>query len=191
LLVLGFLPAMGILSWYRLKRGKSLPPKKRRLRAMIIMQVTLLLWTLSVATHERVLLFPPDLPSASYWLAGMGWIFLLLFSIRRKWPTMDAARRQRLTLVLPENQGELFYWVWVSLLAGLTEECAYRGLAYALLWRMTNSAAISLAVCVVAFAVAHMTQGWRAALAVGIIGLVLHFAVFVTGSLYLAIGMHA
>ncbi len=50
---------------------------------------------------------------------------------------------------------------------------------------------IALLLCVSAFAIAHSIQGWRGILATAIIALLMHGVVYETGSLYLAIVVHA
>jgi len=50
---------------------------------------------------------------------------------------------------------------------------------------------LALCLCVSAFALAHVVQGWRGILATAIIALLMHGVVYETGSLYLAIVVHA
>ena len=50
---------------------------------------------------------------------------------------------------------------------------------------------LAMLLCVSAFAIAHAIQGWRGILATAIIALLLHGVVYETGSLYLAIVVHA
>ena len=52
-------------------------------------------------------------------------------------------------------------------------------------------AAFALVTCVIAFAAAHLYQGWKAAAGIGLLGLLSHLAVFLTGGLYLSIVVHA
>jgi membrane protease YdiL (CAAX protease family) len=79
----------------------------------------------------------------------------------------------------------------MSIMAGISEECAYRGVAYSLLRSMGIPSAYALGWCATAFAICHLYQGWRAAARIGILGLASHAAVFLTGSLYLSIAVHA
>jgi membrane protease YdiL (CAAX protease family) len=46
-------------------------------------------------------------------------------------------------------------------------------------------------VCVLAFAVAHMMQGWRGMFGTGVIALILHGIVYLRQGLWLAIAVHA
>ena len=93
-------------------------------------------------------------------------------------------------MILPENQSELRYWILISVLAGVCEEYAYRGVAYAALSEIIGSPVISVVVCVVAFGIAHVIQGWRGALGASLLALLFHFMVFITQGLYLAITFH-
>jgi membrane protease YdiL (CAAX protease family) len=192
LLVLIFvaMPTLGIASYFRLKSGKPLPPKNRRYLTTIYAEVILLVAAVFAAHEQGVTLFGPALPGPAAIVAGAVFIATLLTRIVQGWPKLKPERKQRLRLILPENGDDLKHWVWVALLAGVAEECAYRGAAYALLQRWTHSAAAALTLCVVSFAIAHMMQGMRSAVGVGIFGLVFHIVVFLTGGLYLAIAMH-
>ena len=189
-LILVAMPALGIASYFRLKSGKPLPPKNRRYVTTIIVEIVLLLAAFNAAREQRIPLFGTDLPGLPAIVAGAGFIAMLLTRIVQGWSKLKSERKQRLRLLLPETHNDLKYWVWVSLLAGLAEECAYRGAAYSVLERWTHSPELALALCVISFAVAHMMQGIRSAVGVGIFGLVFHIVVFLTGGLYLAIVMH-
>jgi membrane protease YdiL (CAAX protease family) len=189
-LILVAMPALGIASYFRLKSGKPLPPKNRRYVTTIIVEIVLLFAAFNGAREQRIPLFGDQLPGVPAIVAGAVFIAMLLTRIVQGWPKLKPERKARLRLLLPENQNDLRYWVWVSLLAGLAEECAYRGAAYFVLERWTHSPELALVLCVVSFAIAHMMQGIRSAVGVGIFGLVFHIVVFLTGGLYLAIVMH-
>ena len=81
-------------------------------------------------------------------------------------------------------------WVLVSLLAGIGEECAYRGTALNLLTLMGLPRWDAVFGCTIAFAVSHLYQGWKSVVRLGVFALLSHLAVFVTGSLYLSITVH-
>src|SRR4029077_13761844 len=73
----------------------------------------------------------------------------------------------------------------------LSEECAFRGMASLGLREVTGLAALSMSLCVLAFAIAHIMQGWRGVLGTGVIALLMHGIVYLTQGLYLAIAVHA
>jgi hypothetical protein len=126
-MVLGGMPVMGVRSYLRLKSGKPLPPKSRRYRGMIALQIVLLGYSLVVAQQNRVDLLG-RVPGIWTWLAAAVYLTWIAFRLHRAWKKLNAQRKQRARILLPENPGELRYWVPISLLAGLSEECAFRGM---------------------------------------------------------------
>jgi membrane protease YdiL (CAAX protease family) len=188
--VLVLMPALGVLSWRRLKSGKPLPPKERRYRAMITLQVLLLVITSLAAKQNNVNLFAPAWPPAWTWLAAAGYLLFIAMRARVGWRRLPEERKQRARLTLPENPAQMGYWIPISLLAGVTEEYAYRGVAYSVLSQITGSPGISLVVCVLSFGIAHMMQGWRATLGIVLLAILFHITVFLTEGLYLVIAFH-
>lgn len=189
-LVLGIAPTFGVLSWTYLRQNKRLPRKPKRYSLVIWAQIYLLLFTLGAAHAERIKLFPRKLPSGAAWILGSALLVALLMGVRHQWIRLDKDGRSRLGILLPLTQRELRWWIAVSVLAGVWEECAYRGAAYQLLLLLSHSVRVSLTACVITFAVAHLYQGWKSAFVIGILGLLSHFAVFLTGGLYLSISVH-
>jgi membrane protease YdiL (CAAX protease family) len=189
--VLVLMPALGILSWLRLRSGKALPPKVRRYRAMIVLQLLLLAITSLAAKQNSFSLFGPAWPPAWTWVAGAAYLLFIAARIRTGWRKLTEERKQKARLTLPENRVEMRYWIPVSLLAGVTEEYAYRGLAYTVLSQITGAPGISLVVCVLTFGVAHMMQGWRGATWAAALAILFHLVVLLTQSLYLVIVFHA
>jgi membrane protease YdiL (CAAX protease family) len=188
--VLLLMPALGVLSWLRLRDGKPLPPKKRRYRSMIAVQVLLFLLTAIAAKQNGVAMFGTVSPPLWIWLAVAAYVALVGVRARLGVPKLPRERRQKLHLTLPENPSEMPYWVVISLLAGVTEEYAYRGVAYTALNEMTGSLAVSLSICVLAFAIAHMMQGWRGTLGVAYVALLCHLTVFFTQTLSVVMTFH-
>ena len=189
--ILVMMPLGGIYSYFRVRSGKPLAPKTRRYRAMILMQLLIVYVTFEVAKKNGIALFHGNWPVL--WIWAVSGLYLAFIGVRLNsvWYKMSAARKQRARLLLPEFPQQMWYWVPVSLFAGLSEECAFRGMAYLALREITGSASISVLICVAAFAVSHMMQGWRGVLGTGVIAAVMHGIVFTTQGLYLAIGIHA
>jgi len=187
--VLVLTPGLGILSWHYLRKNKIFP-KEKRYSLYIAAQVWLLILALAAAAAEKISLFPARLPSSRAWIFGAIFLSVIVAQLRFGWRRMEESAKQRFRLFLPETQKEFWYWVPVSVVAGAGEECAYRGAAYALLVLITRSDWKALVLCVLAFALAHLGQGWKSAAKIGIFGLLSHVAVFLTGSLYLSIAVH-
>jgi membrane protease YdiL (CAAX protease family) len=184
------MPALGVASYFRVKSGKPLPPKLRRYRAVIGLQLFLLTLTFLVARQNKVELFGPAWPSLWTWLIAAGYLALIAMRLNRALPRISPERKQRARLLLPEDGTQMRTWMLISILAGLSEECAYRGLAYIAVGQETGSRLTAVAICTAAFGVAHMLQGWRGVLGTALLALVFHGLVFLTQGLYLAIGVH-
>jgi membrane protease YdiL (CAAX protease family) len=190
-LVLILVPAMGIAGYFRIRSGKPLRPKGQRYRATILMLWIILMVTIVAADREDIELLGRRWGHPLIWLAVAAYMVLLTFRLRAAWTRLSAERLEKASLLLPDDPSLMRWWVGVSALAGISEECAYRGLAYQLLRGMGLNIALTLLVCVGAFAIGHMTQGWRGVLGTFVLALVFHGLVFITGSLYLAIAFHA
>ena len=190
-LALIVMPALGFASYLRIRSGKPLPPKARRYRSMIVFQLLLLLITVQAAREAGSPLLGAHFPGPVAWLIAGGTFVLLTSRLRRAWPKLSSERRERARIVLPDHPSLMRMWVVISALAGITEECAYRGLAFRFLTANHGSVILALLLCVVSFGVAHMTQGWRGVLGTSAIAVVMHAVVFLTQSLYLAIVLHA
>jgi membrane protease YdiL (CAAX protease family) len=188
--VLGFLPALGVFSLHYTRKGKP-TAKTKRYSMGILSLAGLLVFTLAAAQAEKIVLFPPKAPSSTAWICGAVFIAAISARIKFRWPSIGPERKERLRLYLPETPREFLLWIPVSLLAGIAEECAYRRTAFDLLVLIAGSPRFALVTCVVAFAVCHLYQGWRAAAEIGLLGFLSHIAVFLTGSLYLSIVVHA
>jgi membrane protease YdiL (CAAX protease family) len=186
----GVHPVLGVLSWLRVRSGKPLPPKDRRYRAMIVLQVLLFAITSLAAKQNDVRLFGPVWPPAWTWAAAAAYLLFITARIRVGWRKLTEERKHRARLTLPENPVEMRYWIPTSLLAGVSEEYAYRGVAYSVLSQITGSPAISLIVCVLTFSIAHMMQGWRATVGIALLAVLFHLTVLLTQSLYLVIVFH-
>lgn len=188
--VLLLLPALGVHSYYHVKQGKPLAPKLRRFLATIWVEVLLLALALAAAP-PALLLFPKVLPDALTWLYAALLLAVLLVGVARGLKRMPAEERQKARLFLPETPEEFLVWTVISLLAGVCEEVAYRGVLYRLLLDAFGSMALAILVATLAFALAHAAHGGRATLRVAALGCLFHAIVLLTGTLYVAMTVHA
>lgn len=189
--VIVLMPVMGVWSWYRIRSGKPLPAKEKRYRAMILFQVWIFVLTCVVMQDCEVHLFSRPWPPFWAWFVAAGYMALIAHRVRVGWRKISAERKEKARRLLPESSGHLRYWIPISLLAGLSEECAFRGLAFVLLSWQFHSEFLAGAVCVISFGMAHMIQGWRGVLGTSIIAVLMHGLVFLSGGLYLPIAVHA
>jgi membrane protease YdiL (CAAX protease family) len=190
-IVLVFIPVAGVVGYLRIRSGKPLRPKRQRYRVIILIQFIILLITLLAARREGIELLGRQWGSPALWLITAGYTMLIVWRGRRAWARMSADRLEKARRLLPDDPSLMRLWVGISAMAAISEECAYRGLAYQLLVRISFDPALAVLVCVVSFAIGHMTQGWRGVLGTFLIALIFHGLVFATHSLYLTIAFHA
>jgi membrane protease YdiL (CAAX protease family) len=189
--VIVMVPLMGIWSWYRIRSGKPLAPKEKRYRAMILTQVWLVVITFAVMQENGVDCFARGWPPLWGWALATGYMALLTQRVRVGWRKISEERKQNARRLLPESYAHLRYWIPISLLAGFSEEFAFRGVAFVLLTRLLHSEIVAVCLCVISFALGHMMQGWRGVLGTSIIAVLMHGLVYLTGGLYLPIVTHA
>jgi hypothetical protein len=75
--------------------------------------------------------------------------------------------------LLPRGAFEIALWIAVSVTAGICEETAFRGYLQRQLMVMTGSRSAGMLLAAAAFGLAHLYQGWRMAIVVGLYGLML------------------
>jgi uncharacterized protein len=114
-------------------------------------------------------------------------------AVRRFGAERRAALRGRLSdgeYFLPHTPDEHRWFLLLSLTAGFCEELLYRGF---LTWVVAAYAGLpaAIGVSVVAFALAHASQGRNGLIKTGLVGLVMSLIVVLTGSLVPAMIVHA
>jgi membrane protease YdiL (CAAX protease family) len=190
-LVLVLAPVGGIVGYWRIRRGKPLRPKRQRYRVMIVSQIVLLVLTLVAAYRENIPLLWPRWGNVNVWIFAIVYFAYIAWRLPRAWAKLSPERLEKARRLLPDDPSLLKLWVGIAAFAGISEECAYRGLAFQLLQKMGDSLALAMLVCMITFAIAHMTQGWRGVLGTFLLALVFHGMVILGGALYPAIIFHA
>jgi membrane protease YdiL (CAAX protease family) len=94
-------------------------------------------------------------------------------------------------LFSPETAEERAWCVVVSIAAGFFEEITWRGVQTALLAHLTGGYWTGAALSAGLFALVHISQGWRSTVLIVIIALGLQLVVSLSGTLYLAMVVHA
>lgn len=107
--------------------------------------------------------------------------------------TRSEAERRGLAVYrrAPRTPRELAYFNLAVVAAGVAEEAAYRGVGWSILTYMFGDPWSAAIVMSVVFALAHWSQGWKSMLTIAGIALVLHGLVAMTGTLVLAMVVHA
>jgi hypothetical protein len=157
---------------------------------MIATQILLLAMTSLAAKQNAVSLVGLSGPPAWIWPAAAAYLGVIAVRVEIAWRHLSEERKQKARLVLPENPADMRYWIAISFLAGISEEYAYRGVAYVALSEVIGSPILAVVICVLSFGIAHMFQGWRGVLGAMLLALLFHFMVFETQTLCLAITFH-
>lgn len=103
-------------------------------------------------------------------------------------PADDA--RARAEAIAPRTPREMLAFSGIAVSAGVAEEIAYRGVLFTLLAHVLGGWWVPAIVGAIAFGVAHVFQGWRAAALATVAGLVAQLVVGLTGTLLVAIVVH-
>lgn len=114
-----------------------------------------------------------------------------LYIVARRLQSVDERRQLFVFALAPRNATEATLWCATVAAASVAEEAAYRGVVVAVLTYATGSIALAIGVSAVAFAVAHATQGLKSGVIIFGIALVMHALVEATGTLVLAMSVHA
>jgi membrane protease YdiL (CAAX protease family) len=114
-----------------------------------------------------------------------------LYFVARRLQSADERRQLVVFALAPKNATEATLSCATVVAASIAEEAAYRGVLVAVLTYATGSLALAIAVSATAFAIAHATQGLKSGVIIFGIALVMHGLVEATGTLVLAMGVHA
>ncbi len=182
------------LAWKSARRlgTRPLPMSRPRFFVQIIAtQVILFALAWFTARDNGIELWTlPRWPVRS-WTAAVVLLALTLLTLRLRWKARPVPQRARLYGMLPHDRRELVPYIGVCLAAGVGEEVVYRGvLTMLLMWPMHSYVAGAL-VSAAVFGISHSIQGWRAALAIFIISLMVQALVAFSHSLMPGMFMHA
>lgn len=185
------LPFIAYRSRDRLTRMRPLPTR-RRLYTSICVQLSLfLVLALGTAWREGIeLLRWPE----RMLLPGLVTLALFALMVTATRPIKrNAVRRRepRVYFAMPGNAVEMVLWIAVSVMAGVAEEAAYRGVFSDLATRLTGSTAAAWTLAVLAFTVAHANQGLKSMGVIALFALAAHGLVLLSGTLLFAVVLHA
>jgi hypothetical protein len=123
-------------------------------------------------------------------LSGLAWSSLQL---RPKAAKIRQKIQDGIGALLPSSHRERTWWGAVSLGAGISEELVCRGflLYYCMVYLPHTNLAERVVLTSLVFGLAHIYQGWKGAVAAGILGAAFACIYLVTGSLLLPVVIHA
>lgn len=180
-------------AWRSRSRFESepLPPRRRHFIAVLVQLLIFLLISVSVAYVERIDLLAPPRGGWLPWLAAAGLLAAGLSLMPTLWRRSVERRERKIHLYMPRTPAERGLWVAVAIAAGVAEEVTYRGVMFAVLTGITGSAVAGAALASLVFGLSHIVQGWKSAGIITVIALLLHGLVALSGTLLLAIAIHA
>lgn len=184
-------PIAVIRSKVRVDAGDPLPPLRGHLTATMI---TLLIFgavSVIVAWLEGIPLFPRRSPSGAAWMAGAAFVGVTVVAMRPRWRRAVVERQRIVALFAPRDAGERRLWISASILAGLSEEITWRGVQFSLLGSLTGDPLVAAVLSAVMFGAAHLVQGHRTAWVIVGYALAAQALVWLAGSLYVAMAVHA
>jgi membrane protease YdiL (CAAX protease family) len=149
----------------------------------------MLVLALATMKMEYISLFPQ--PHFGWKHVAMIAAFLAIslgtLPVRWNWRTEDEKRR--MLWRIPVQPSHLWGWALVSLSAGIVEEVVFRGVLFQL-WDRLIGVWPAVAVCSIAFALAHYVQGVRSMAVILLMALANHLIVFASGDLYTMMIIH-
>lgn len=183
------IPVLAYLSKRHIDRGLMIPRLPFYVEA-IVLQTLLLAGSFYVASRNRVVVFRRFEPKPLDLFLGLGLFSCAVLCLWIGWLMADTRTKERLAFLIPTTTGERAVWTALSLAAAFAEEVAYRGLLVTLLQRTLRNWWVAALFSSILFALAHLLQGWRSAIIVGLFGILFHLLVRATGGLYTAIAVH-
>lgn len=126
-------------------------------------------------------------------LAGGGALLFCfaLILVSRAIRTPEEFRDMPVNRLLPGTARERALWSMTAVGAGIAEEAAYRGVLMSILSYALGSPWIAVCVAATAFALGHALQGWKSMTVIFAIALTMHALVWFTGTLVVAMAVHA
>jgi membrane protease YdiL (CAAX protease family) len=118
-------------------------------------------------------------------------VYLGLRQVSRAMRTEEESSRMVAHAMMPRSPLEWTLYVVMAIGAGIAEEAAYRGVGMYLLSAVVGNAWVAALILATAFALAHLIQEWKSVALVFLMALVMHALVAVTGTLVVAMVVHA
>ena len=122
--------------------------------------------------------------------AALAVCFVMIF-VGRAIRTPEEIAKLPVNRLMPQGPRETVAYSVMSIVAGISEEAAYRGVLVQVLWYALGNGWIAVLIAATAFAVAHALQGWKSILIIFVIACVMHALVWFTGTLVIAMVVHA
>jgi membrane protease YdiL (CAAX protease family) len=172
--------------------GTPIPRGRIALSTMLALVVVWVISVLNADAMGRNLFAPGPFGARELGIGLAGFAALLLaipISIRMRTP--EEQRRRLMHSMAPRQGRELLLFALVAVMAGISEESSYRGVA---IWILTpifgGNIYPAIFLSAMAFAVAHAVQGGKTMAMIFVVALVLQAVVQLTHTLVIAMLVH-
>lgn len=202
LFTLLLVPTLNLVGWYRLHKGKARLVQRTTGWLMAICFSSVLAFiAVTAAISQGIELWNPPRFNAVALLLSAALLIVGLWTMPRRIRQRGLRSHspqdiERLVNQIPTSRRHLPLWFLLSLCAGVFEEIVYRAATFRILREalpfsnVTEATWVALTVTILAFTLAHATQGWRAMCLIAVIAAIFHAVVCLTGSLYVAMVVH-
>ncbi|MES2306908.1 MAG: CPBP family intramembrane glutamic endopeptidase [Gemmatimonadota bacterium] len=140
------------------------------------------------ADHVRVSLGRVDLPLIAVAILA---VIVFVKLMQPRWRAAVKRQDARTLFIAPRNGRESAWWIAVSVAAGVCEEFVWRGVVAGIIWWLSDDWWTAALVTSVAFGAAHIVQGLRAAVIIGLASFAIQGYVYWAGGILLAMVIHA
>jgi membrane protease YdiL (CAAX protease family) len=172
---------------------RPLPSRMRMFISTSIILVILFALAWFTARSVGYQIFPVPTLGARELLAGVAALaicFALIF-VARAIRTPEEIAKLPVNRLMPQGPRETVAYSVMSILAGISEEAAYRGVLVQVLGLVLGNPWVAVLVAATAFTIAHALQGWKSMLIIFVIACAMHALVWFTGTLVIAMVVHA
>src|SRR5471032_411583 len=175
------------------RQSRPLPSRLRVFTSTSIILTILfaLAWVTARSFGDQIFAVPQfGARDAIAGVAALAMCFIMIF-VGRAIRTPEEMARLLVNRLMPQGTRETAAYSIMSIIAGISEEAAYRGVLVQVLWYGLGNGWIAVFIAATAFAIAHALQGWKSMLMILVIACVMHALVWFTGTLVIAMVVHA
>jgi membrane protease YdiL (CAAX protease family) len=174
----------------RIATMPKLPSRTRHFASTLIILGSIFVLALLVARKEWITLYPRVMPPPLQIGVGVALALVLAAGMRPLWRQAVARGDRRLFLFSPQGGREKALWIAVSLMAGVAEETAYRGVLYVLFLTIAKSPWAAAGLSALIFAGNHAVQSNRSMVIIFFFALIFQGLALWTGALYVGMLAH-
>lgn len=186
-----FLPVLCVRSHFRLKSGARFPRKPGFFKSTLVSLAVIFVIALLVWRSFGLPIFPAYAIRLKDVAIAFATVIVFVCAMYPRWKYKATHSRDEVFRRVPQAANEIGWWIAVSVVAGIAEEFAYRGVLFGILiYWIPNWWAAAL-LCALAFALGHSIQGWKNVLIIFAMSVIFQGLVWFTGTLYVAMAAHA